>query len=428
MNARFLISALLLLSLFVLAPICDGDADGSPSELLFTSFGKLYSVPDDGAHAQLIADTGVSSTQFSPDGRMAAYPCRPDGDQAAPQTTLCLRTLDSGSVRTLPDAQFAKPGYVASDGYGGYSTAWSPDSRLVAFFYYRTAEAGISSGDVYVYDIPRAKLDLLDEGAFASYRGRLRWSPDSRKLALTATPSVATATSLVVIDVATGDRTDVTHDLGAAAVIDEYAWSPDSSRLAVTHNTFGAQAAGTVTLQIVELAGGHHEIPLGDWYPTTPLWSPDGNRLAISAAPAVSSGGFPRVFVARADGTGVRDIAPTLASSDYPAWSPDSRTLAFVGAPQIGPPGQFPLASLYVAGVDSADPPRAVSQQHEKIIFPAISWAPTGKRIFYTADGAPCAEGCPPGVLFAATPSGAASTQIADVPVDSFVGWVNGKG
>jgi Tol biopolymer transport system component len=56
--------------------------------------------------------------------------------------------------------------------------------------------------------------------------------------------------------------------------------------------------------------------------------SPDGKRIAFSASSASSRQS--QVYVANADGTGVKLVTPT-APSYFHGWSPDGRWLAFVG-------------------------------------------------------------------------------------------------
>ena len=56
--------------------------------------------------------------------------------------------------------------------------------------------------------------------------------------------------------------------------------------------------------------------------------------------------------------------------------------------------------------------------------FPLITWSPDGRRVFFTSQGGPCVEGCPPGLLFSVPADGSASpVQVTDFRVNTFVGW-----
>jgi Tol biopolymer transport system component len=78
----------------------------------------------------------------------------------------------------------------------------------------------------------------------------------------------------------------------------------------------------SVLLAAAALAGAAHS-------DLRPAWSPDGTRIAFTRF--TSSGRY--LEVARADGTGLRRLAP-IADQTLPSWSPDGRSLVFArGAP-----------------------------------------------------------------------------------------------
>jgi TolB protein len=101
-----------------------------------------------------------------------------------------------------------------------------------------------------------------------------------------------------------------------------------------------------------------------------PDWSPDGTQIVFVS----SVGGSPDIYVANADGTGVRSFAAGRSGEDYPAWSPDGRSIGYT----IG-------NSLYVRRVaDGAT--RRIARDGIQISRP--SWSPDGKRIAYSVDRA----------------------------------------
>lgn len=62
-----------------------------------------------------------------------------------------------------------------------------------------------------------------------------------------------------------------------------------------------------------------------------PGWSPDGKQLAFVSKPR----SYQAVFVANADGSGLRRVTPwQLRAGDHPDWSPDGTRILFVGGPK----------------------------------------------------------------------------------------------
>ncbi|MCG7596047.1 prolyl oligopeptidase family serine peptidase [Mycobacterium sp. PSTR-4-N] len=96
-------------------------------------------------------------------------------------------------------------------------------------------------------------------------------------------PAAAVRTTLVRIDVATGERTtlvdDPDADLGMPAI------SPDGSELAFTRETFSTPTqAPRITLWLLRFGSPPTELT-GDWdrWPTSVAWAPDGAALIVTA-------------------------------------------------------------------------------------------------------------------------------------------------
>lgn len=97
-----------------------------------------------------------------------------------------------------------------------------------------------------------------------------------------------------------------------------------------------------------------------------PDWSPDGTQIAF-----VSSAD---IYVANADGTGVRPFVAGRQAEGYPAWSPDGRNIAYT----IG-------NAVYLRALEG-DATRRIARDGVEISTP--SWSPDGSRVAYSVSRA----------------------------------------
>jgi Tol biopolymer transport system component len=118
--------------------------------------------------------------------------------------------------------------------------------------------------------------------------------------------------------------------------------------------------------------GAHDITPAGIVDVQGAAWSPDGNRIAISA---IADGDHdPEIFVTAPDGTGLRRLTNNHLSDRHPAWSPDGRRLAFASART----GLFQIYSMRADGSRQ----RRLSHQVEDCETPA--WSPNGRWIVFS--------------------------------------------
>lgn len=409
-------------------PEVTGEPTAVPAEsrLLFVGAASpdetgLYSVAADGTDLTLVSDVD-SGAVLSPDGERVAFACPFADEPARLARDICVGPVQKTETRVEIGEQL-----------GGI--VWEPDSSRLAVVTELVDEAAVFFGSgVSLINADGSDLQELVPLTEGLHLTNLQWSPDGQQLALLATTSVpinpVQRTDLEVVDPEDGTRTNVTEQIPEAGTsltgVEEFAWAPDGSALAFVRNSL--VSGGNVELYTVARDGSdlRQLTDTPDWHEISPAWSPDGQWLAVSAAPAES--GFRQVFIVPAAGGEGRLLAPDLSLSDYLVWSPDGR-LAFAGTEDAL--DTCPMLSLYVTNVDVGDP-QPLANGDPLVISPTMTWSPDGSHLFYipgTAGGGdepqPELEGCGSQFLFSVPADGSGlPAQLTDFSVHSFVGWL----
>ena len=130
----------------------------------------------------------------------------------------------------------------------------------------------------------------------------------------------------------------VASDLYRLRSVGDVTFSSDAATIAYTVSSNPTEGRPSSQLWIMDVASGR-TTRVGDEQSrgSSPVWSPDGTRIAFQGRIGTGASG---VIVVRADGTGAEFIAPKQGTnsaaitmeSDGVAWSPDGRRLAIVHA------------------------------------------------------------------------------------------------
>lgn len=225
-----------------------------------------------------------------------------------------------------------------TDASGSQTGAWSPDGTRLAY-----AGTGDSvrddqrNLDLYVVDSDgRGTVRLTDDDVMDATPA---WSPDGTQIAfgrLRGIGSEEVDGVLAVVDADGGSYDELTsHPEDAAPTLDgSPAWAPDGSRIAFTRAVFDPEGLRS-DLYTVSPSGTDERLLLEDVL--TARWSPDGTRIVFTTSRDRNGrtcyhecSPSSEVYVANADGTGVRRLTAEEADDISPAWSRDGKRIAFL--------------------------------------------------------------------------------------------------
>jgi dipeptidyl aminopeptidase/acylaminoacyl peptidase len=276
----------------------------------------------------------------------------------------------------------------------------SPDGRFVA---YTVSEADFEQ-DAFVTQLWMAPTDgrapyALTRGAKSS--AGPRWSPDGQWLAFTS-PRVGDRSQIFVIRADGGEAVQLTK---SETEINGFSWSPDGRSIAYVATEPETAARKARKKMLGEFERVHHDYAYAQiWtfdvadalrgpvtgtqrtrgherHASTPVWSPDGARLAFSATttPDLIDGGSADLYLLTLATNTVSAIVTQAGPDTNPRWSPDGARIAFESA--MGQ-RQYFHANSRIAIVDAAGgAPRSISDSFDE--DPSLlDW--TAEGVFFT--------------------------------------------
>ncbi len=156
---------------------------------------------------------------------------------------------------------------------------------------------------------------------------------------------------------------------GGGGLVSSPVWSPDGKRLAFVQG----DRRGNSDIMMLDLAAGRaRRLTDGNGINTEPSWNPNGNQLAFTS----DREGGPQVFLMQDDGSNLRRLTGEGSYNASPSWSPNGATVAYVSRFE----GKFDLfvyklgegkAYQITTGVSTSESP---------------AWSPDERRLVFTSN------------------------------------------
>lgn len=339
-----------LLALLVLIPaIASAQAGSAPSAKRPIALDDLFKIK------------GVGDPQRSPDGKWVAYTVGTvDLEKDKRDTDLWMVGWEGGEEIRL-----------TSSPDGESMPRWSPDGRYLAFLASRGTEEEKKLGaQLWLLDRRGGEAQRLTEvkGGVSAYA----WSPDGKRLVL------------VVSEQDPADEPEKMEGWKRKAkppvVIDRYHFKQDRTGYLKTLGTH---------LWLFDVAARKAEqLTTGLYADGSPVWSPDGARIAFASdrGPDPDRNPDGNVFVVEAKpGAEVKQLTPPATpDAGRPAWSPDGRRIAYLfgDEPKYSAYAQSRLAIVPAAG----GAPTVLAASLDRPVSGPLLWSADGASLFFTVD------------------------------------------
>ncbi len=303
---------------------------------------RIAYVSSDGGYAgiRVMERDGRGLTQVTDNGSWNFFtgfdPWSPDGKKflflSGDEGGLDLWTMNpdgTGKVRLTENGRIV-PGLPLS----GYGADWSADGQQIAYTSCLFDNAAIREGfvataadgspavnvsairteaDLWIMDADGGSKKQLTTGGDARYP---LWQPHGDRITYLSERS-GNREILTMRSDGTG-TTQVTFSEGN---VSEYAWSPDGDRIAYVV----AAPPGTwpeFSLWVIKSDGSDPEqVTTGNW-DTSPVWSPDGGRIAFRSESRNRT-----LWVTDGDGSSLAPLGPDNPAYMMQQWSPDGKTI-----------------------------------------------------------------------------------------------------
>jgi dipeptidyl aminopeptidase/acylaminoacyl peptidase len=302
----------------------------------------------------------VGDPQISPDGQWVAYVVgATDAKEDKSNSHIWMVNIDGSNDRQITFSNESES-----------SPRFSPDGKYLSFTSSRPGKA--RGNQVWLLD--RNGGEAMQ---FTEIKGRLQgheWSPDSKRLALVVGDPDPEA------DAAPSPQPGATPRVPKPIVIDRYKYKQDGQ---------GYLLSGRHPyIYIYDIASKKLErLTKSKWDESSPVWSPDGTRIAFMSNHSDDPDRDPSVqlYVAEAKpGAVEKQLTPdgTRASRARPEWSPDSKWIAYIEGDERQY-GAYNMDHLALVPADGSSAPSRfkAAEDLDRGVSSSPRFTPDGKSI-----------------------------------------------
>ena len=306
--------------------------------------------PLGGRERRVLENAGLawSVLAWGPEGKSLIFGVAESADSGI---SLFQHFLESGEKRRLTTPP---PGMISGDLFPSVS----PDGKTLAF-----ARGTRAQREIYLLPLNGGETQVLSPQGGASYG--LAWTPDSREIVYSWSPSLGAPRSLRRVAVEGGEARPLPGFSGGG----DPAISLGGNRLAyesvsydadIWRYSFPVPAGGSATSD---------EVIASTFPDTEARVSPDGERIAFAS----TRSGNREIWISDTDGSNLLRLTSYGKACGSPRWSPDGRSIAFDSDLE----GNW---DVFVVSAEGGSP-RAVTQDPGEDSRP--SWSKDGRWIYF---------------------------------------------
>jgi Tol biopolymer transport system component/DNA-binding winged helix-turn-helix (wHTH) protein len=279
-----------------------------PVSLVFLiAFFRFWNIPRSPAFYSSVPLTSYVGSEncpsFAPDGERVAFAW--DGENQD-NFDIYVKQIGDGTLLRL-----------TSDPRPEVSPAWSPDGRTIAFLRINSDEKAEVLVTSSVAASPARKLAAVTAPLTLYPHLRfIAWSPDSKWLMVSDSPSFGGVTALYLLSVETGEKRRITQP---PAEYDDFepAFSPDMRHLAFVRYIGGAAASDLYTQEFsseLQPKDSAKRLTFYNRHTASPVWISDGKSILFSRSEQAGNHSIWRINL-----SGDRRSEPVPLSADSSA-------------------------------------------------------------------------------------------------------------